>query len=118
MAVANTIAYVIAFVVSVLVGAFGIYIGARVIVDTEDYTYAIVTALIGSLALVLFGLVPIIGTILALVAWIVVVNWRYPGGWVDAILIGLIAWIAALVALWILDLVGIEGLRAVGIPGT
>lgn len=118
MVVVETIAYVIAFVVSVLVGAFGIYIGARVIVDTEDYTYAIVTALIGSLALIIFGLVPIIGTILALVAWVAVVNWRYPGGWVDAILIGLIAWIAALVALWILSFFGIDGLGAVGIPGT
>ena len=117
MVVADTLAYIVAFVVSVLVGALGIYIGARVIVDTEDYSYAIVTALIGAIALVVFGQVPIIGTILALVAWIVVVNWRYPGGWVDAILIGLIAWIAALVVLWILDLFGIGGLGAVGIPG-
>lgn len=117
MVVADTIAYVIAFVVSVLVGAFGIYVGARVIVDAEEYSYAIVTALIGALALVVFGLVPLVGTILALLAWIVVINWRYPGGWVDAILIGLIAWLAALAALWVLDLVGIGGLGAVGVPG-
>lgn len=108
---------IIAFVVSLLIGALGIYLGARVIVDTEDYTHAIVTALIGALALVIFGLVPIIGTLLALVAWIIVVNWRYPGGWVDAIQIGLIAWIASLAALWILSLVGIEGLGAIGVPG-
>lgn len=39
---------VIVFVVSLLVGALGVYVGARVITDYEDYTYAIVTALIGA----------------------------------------------------------------------
>ena len=40
---------VIVFVVSLLVGALGIYVAARVITDYDDYTYAIVTALIASL---------------------------------------------------------------------
>lgn len=39
----------VVFVVSLLVGALGIYLGARVITDYDDYTYAIVTALIGAI---------------------------------------------------------------------
>jgi hypothetical protein len=40
---------VIGFVVSLLIGALGIYVGASVITGVKDYTYAIVTALIASL---------------------------------------------------------------------
>jgi hypothetical protein len=111
---------IIAFVVSLLIGALGIYIGARVIVNTEDYTYAIVTALIGAIVWVivaaLVGWIPLLGPILALIAWIAVVNWRYPGGWVDATLIGLIAWVASLVVLWILGTLGFVAFDALGVP--
>lgn len=34
----------IVFVVSLLVGAFGIYLGARVVTDREDHTYTAATA--------------------------------------------------------------------------
>jgi len=43
---------IIGFVVSLLIGAAGIYLGASLLTDVEDYTYAIVTALIASLGLV------------------------------------------------------------------
>ena len=113
---------VVGFVVSLLIGALGIYLGARVIVNTEDYTYAIITALIGAIIWVivaaLVGWIPLLGPILALIAWIAVINWRYPGGWVDAALIGVIAWIASLVVLWILSILGIVAFDALGIPGT
>lgn len=112
---------IVAFVVSLLIGALGIYLGARVIVDTEDYTYAIVTALIGAIVwaivALLFGWIPFLGPLLALIAWIAIINWRYPGGWVDATLIGVIAWIAAVAVLWILATLGIVAFDALGIPG-
>ena len=107
----------IAFVVGLLIGALGIYVGARVIVDYEDYTYAIVTALIATLVWILLGWIPLLGPILALVAYIAIINWRYPGGWLQAIGIALIAWIASFVVLYVLAVVGITSFSAIGVPG-
>ena len=112
---------VVVFVVSLLIGALGIYFGARVITDYDDYTYAIVTALLGAIiwAVVgfLFGWIPFLGPLLVLIAYVAVINYRYPGGWVNAILISLVAWIASVVVLYALALVGIGAFEAVGIPG-
>ena len=111
----------IVFVVSLLVGALGIYLGARAITDYEDFTYAIVTALLGAIiwAVVgfLFGWIPLLGPLLVLIAYVAVINYRYPGGWGNAILISLIAWIASLVVLYLLALVGIGAFEAMGVPG-
>lgn len=107
----------IALVVGLLIGALGIYVGARVIVDYEDYTYAIVTALIATLVWILLGWIPLLGPILALVAYIAIINWRYPGGWLQAIGIALIAWIASFVVLYVLAVVGITSFSAIGVPG-
>ena len=110
---------VIVFVASLLIGALGIYLGAMFITDYEDYTYAIVTALIGALvyAVVAF-LVPFgwLGLLLALVAYLAVINWRYPGGWGSAVAITLIAWLAVVIVVWILGAVGIVAPEATGIP--
>lgn len=111
----------VVFVVSLLVGALGIYAGARVITDYDDYTYAIVTALLGALvwAVVgfLFGWIPLLGPLLVLVAYVAVINSRYPGGWMNAVLIALVAWIASLVVLYLLAVVGFTAFDAVGVPG-
>lgn len=105
---------VIAFVVSLLVSAFGIYVGGRVITDASSYVYAFVTALIGAVvwaAVALFvGAIPLLGIlapILALIALIWVINWRYPGGWLAAIGIALIGWLAILVVRFVLGLLGL-----------
>ena len=112
---------IIVFIVSLLVGALGIYIGARIITDYEDYTYAIVTALIGAIIWAvfgfLFGWIPLLGPLLVLFAYVAVINYRYPGGWSNAILISLIAWIASVVVLYVLAAVGIASFEAVGVPG-
>jgi uncharacterized membrane protein len=111
----------IVFVVSLLIGAFGIYIGARVITGRDDYTYAIVSALIASIVWVLvaffIGWIPLLGPLLALLAYIAIINWRYKGSWVNAIGISLIAWVASLVVLYVLAAVGITSFDAVGVPG-
>lgn len=110
---------IVAFVVSLLIGGLGIYFGAKIVVDVEDFTYAVATALIGGLlwALVQF-FVPFIGGLLALIAYLWLINRRYPGGWIDAILIALVAWIAVAVVFVILSIFipGIEGLGAYGVP--
>lgn len=117
----TVIASLIVFVVGLLVGAFGIYAGARLIVGVEDYTYAIVTALIASVLWAIVGLflgwIPLVGPIVALLVYIGVLNWRYPGGWVRATGIALIAWAASLVVLYVAAAVGITTFDAVGVPG-
>lgn len=109
------------FLVSLLIGAFGIYVGASVLTDHDDYTYAIVTALIGSIVWTVvaffFGWIPFLGPLLTLIAYIAVINWRYPGGWGRAVGIALIAWVAVLVVLYLLALFELATFEAVGVPG-
>lgn len=111
----------IVFVVGLLIGALGIYIGARVITNTDDYTYAIVTALIATAVWVVvalfLGWIPFLGPLLALIAYIGVINYRYPGGWMRAIAIALIAWVASLVVVYVLAVIGLAEFGAVGVPG-
>jgi hypothetical protein len=118
--VESTISAVIGFVVALLVGAFGIYVGGRVITDTDSYVYAIITALIGSaiwfVVSFFVGFIPLIGPLLALVAYLWVINRRYPGGWVSAAGIALIAWIAVFVIVYLLAIVGLVTPSAVGVP--
>lgn len=111
----------IVFVVSLLVGALGIYVAARAFTDYDNYTYAIGTALIGAIiwAIVgfLFGWIPLLGPLVVLIAYVAAINYRYPGGWVNAALISLVAWIASVIVLYLLAFVGIGAFEAVGVPG-
>ncbi|MFC7046104.1 hypothetical protein ACFQH6_12395 [Halobacteriaceae archaeon GCM10025711] len=112
---------IVVFLISLLIGAFGIYVGARIITNTESFGKGVVTALIGAIVWavvgLLFGWVPFLGPLLALLAYVAVVNWQYPGGWASAAAISLIAWVAALVVLYVLGVLGIVGFEALGVPG-
>jgi hypothetical protein len=117
--------FVIGFVVSLLIGAFGIYVGARVIADRDDYEYAILTALVGALVwwvvAGILSIIPIVGglvgSVLGLLAWVYVINARYPGGWGRAIAIGLIAYLTVWVVLVLLSSTGLLAPDALGVPG-
>lgn len=110
----------IVFIVGLLIGGIGIYMGGRIITGEKDYGYAIATAFIGAVvwALIgfLFGGIPGIGPALALIAWIWIINARYSGGWLNAALIGLISWITVIIVLSILASLGIGGFEAIGVP--
>lgn len=112
---------VIILIVNLLIGTVAIYAGARLIIDADTAVgRAAVTALLGALAWALvsffFGFIPILGPLLALLAWIGVINWQYPGGWGTAAGIGLIAWLVAVAALVVLGNLGIVGFEALGVP--
>lgn len=107
----------VAFVVALLIGGLAIYISARLVVDVDDYGHAVVTALVGAIAWALTAWIPLIGPLIALVVWVGVINWRYPGGWIKAAIIGLGAWISALVILLIANSVLRLGIGAFGVPG-
>jgi len=108
---------IVAFVVALLVGGLAIYISASLIADVQDYSHAVVTAFLGAVGWALFSWIPIVGTLLALVVWIGVINWRYPGGWTNAAIIGFVAWLSALVLLFVLNSVFRLGIGAFGVPG-
>ncbi|MEF8806935.1 hypothetical protein [Natronomonas sp.] len=108
---------IVAFLVALLVGGLAIYISARVVADVDDYSHAVITALLGAIAWALTSWIPLIGLVIALIAWVWVIKWRYPGGWVDAAIIGAVAWVSALVILYILNAVLDLGVGAFGVPG-
>lgn len=114
------LASLVVFAVNLLIGAFGIYVAARLIADVDNYEYAIGTALIGAIVWGLvsffFGWIPLLGPLLTLVAWVGVINWRYPGGWVNAAVVGFVAWLAVVIVLVLLEPV-IGPLNAIGVPG-
>ncbi|QLG49522.1 hypothetical protein [Natrinema halophilum] len=121
MAVASPLASIVVFVVSLLIGALGIYAGARIIVGRADYDHAIVTALIGAIVWAIVGFfvgwIPLVGPLVALLAYIAVINWRYPGEWTAAAMIALVAWVTVLIVLYVLAALGVTGFAAVGVPG-
>ncbi|MFP8958378.1 hypothetical protein ACLI4Y_16815 [Natrialbaceae archaeon A-CW3] len=115
------VATAVVFLVSLLLGAVGIYVGARVIVGANDFDHAIVTALLGAIVWAVFGAlvgwIPLLGPLVALVAYIGVINWRYSTSWTAAAMIGLLAWLTILAMLYVLAFLGITGFEAAGVPG-
>jgi hypothetical protein len=108
---------IVSFAVALLVGGLGIYVSGRVVADVDDYSHAVVTALFGALAWAIGSLIPLVGSLVALVAWVWVIKRRYPGGWKDAAVMGLVAWAAALVVIAVLNgLLGLD-ISAFGVPG-
>ncbi|AXG07772.1 hypothetical protein DU500_15800 [Haloplanus rubicundus] len=107
----------VTFVVSALVGGLAIYVGARVVADVDDYGRAVVTALLGALGWAVVSWLPLIGPVVALIVWIGVLKWRYPGGWGTAAVMGFVAWIAALVILFVVNAAFGVGIGAFGVPG-
>lgn len=100
------------FVVSALIGGVAIHADALIVSDARGYAHAVLTALVGAVVWTLLAPVPLIGGLLALVAWVAVVRWRYPGGWLRAGATGVAAWAAAVVILAALDLFGVGARRA------
>lgn len=108
---------IVAFVIALLLGGLAIYLSARILVDVDDYSYAIFTALFGAIAWALTAWIPLFGPLVALFVWVAVINWRYPGGWRKAALIGFVAWVFALVILSVVNASFGLGVGAFGIPG-
>jgi len=110
--------------VSLLIGGFAISVGAKLAFKSENYTHAVVTALLGALAWALVsvafsavGVQGALSSLVGLVVWVWVVRRRYEVGWTRGSVIGLFAWLAALVVLSLLALFGIDSLSAYGVPG-
>lgn len=117
-------ATLIVLAVSILVGGLAIHVASILVASAEDYVHAVVTAVLGGLAWTVVdyafaevGLPGRLSSVVGLVVWAAVVRWRYRLGWVRAAILGLVAWLAALVTLLVLDALGLGGLGAYGVPG-
>lgn len=117
MAITPILGSGVAFVIALLVGGLAIYVSARFVVDVKDYSHAVITAVLGAIGWALTAWIPLFGPVIALVVWVAVINWRYPGGWVKATIIGVGAWLSALVILLVVNSVFRLGIGAFGIPG-
>ncbi|MGB9965394.1 hypothetical protein [Halobacterium hubeiense] len=109
---------VVVFAGSLLVGGVAIHVAASYVADAGEYGDAVLTALFGAVAWALLDGVPLVGGLLALVAWVGVIKWRYPVGWTRAGIVGVAAWAVATVVLAALALLGVGSLGALGVPGT
>ena len=124
MALLSVIAFVVGTVIAVALGVAAgtaaIYVAASVVVDVEDLSRAFWTALIGAVALwaasLLFGWIPILGLVIALLCWIWVINSQYPGGLTTAATIGFVAWFVAVAVTIVAGVVGLP-VWTTGVPG-
>jgi len=112
---------IVVFAVSLVIGALGIHLGARTIVAESDLEEAVITALLGAIVWTVVGAflgwIPFLGPALTFLAWLGLINSRYPGNWVNAGGIALVAWISVLGILYILAVLGVGDLGAIGVPG-
>lgn len=109
------------FVTSLIVVSIATYASTALLADETSYVHSIVTALLTSA--VWFGVTyltggpfVVAGPILAVLAYVAAVNWRYSGGWIRAGSITLATWIANVAILYALALAGISSFEALGVP--
>ncbi|MFB6206603.1 MAG: hypothetical protein ABEJ05_08785 [Haloglomus sp.] len=110
------------FVVSLLIGGLGVFVGASLLAGSRNYSHAVITAALGSLvwAVVSFliGGIPVLGPVLVFLAYLAVIKWRYRTGWITAAGITLVAYITVLVVLAVLSDLGVGLVRDIpGVPG-
>ena len=105
------------FALGLLVGGLALFVSSRVLANDLGYDHAVLTAVIGALAWALLSPIPLLGPVIALVGWVAVLKWRYPVGWLRAGGVGVAAWATAVVVVATLELVGIDTVGAIGVPG-
>ncbi|WP_418282183.1 hypothetical protein [Halorubrum sp. DTA98] len=114
----SLIGSLVAFLVSLLVGGLAIFIAASVVTGTKEYGHAVFTALVGAIVWgvseLLLSWVPVVGEFIPLIAWIWVIRRRYGTSWLNAGIIGFIAWGSAILVLTVLPFAGVTD--AVGVP--
>jgi hypothetical protein len=111
---------VVSFLVSLIAGSLGIYVGAKAVAEKGTPTEAVVTAIVGALAWAFFsfflGFIPILGVVAPLVAYLTLIKWQYGTGWGGAAGIAVVAWVTVLVFGFVLTPV-VGPFDGFGVPG-
>ena len=114
---------VVTFIASLIVGTAATYVATTILTDSSGLVHSFITALIASI--VWIGItyftsgsssLPFVGPIAALIAYIVVIDVRYPGTLVRATGISVLTWAIDFVILYALALLGISSFALIGIP--
>lgn len=100
-----------------LVGGLALFVAGRFVSGGRSYGHAVLTAVIGAVAWAMLSPLPLLGPVVALAAWVTILKWRYPVGWLRAAGIGAAAWVVAVVVTAALELLGVRTVGVVGIPG-
>lgn len=107
----------VGWLLGLFVGGLALFVAGQLVHGGQgNVEHSLWTALIGTVAWGVLSWVPLVGVLLAPVAWIAVIKWRYPGDWAHAITVAVVAWLVALGGLFVLDVFGLGGFDAVGIP--
>ena len=116
------------FLISLVVVSMSTYVSTRVLTDMHSYVHSFGTALLTSLVwfgttyivsgtLAVGGVFVALGPVLAVVAYFVVVNFRYPGGWPRAIGISVLTWVLNFAILYAATAYfGLSSFQALGVP--
>ena len=108
---------VVGWVLGLVVGGLALFVSGQLVHGGQgDVEHGLVTALIGTVVWGLLSWVPLLGFLLAPLGWVGVIKWRYPGDWSHAITVAVVAWLVALGGLFVLNVLGLGGFDAVGIP--
>ncbi|WP_259517595.1 hypothetical protein [Halanaeroarchaeum sp. HSR-CO] len=102
---------------SLLVGGLGIAAGTQLVAGDGDLVRATITAGIGALVWAFLDGIPLLGPVIALLAWIGVLQVRHDTGWGGAAVAGFVAWIVAGVLAIVLSAIGLPVTEVVGVPG-
>ena len=115
--IGSLVGSVVGWLIGLVVGGLALFLAAEFVVqDNHTVGYGLVTALAGAIVWALLSLVPAIGFLLAPLGWVAVIHVRYPGDLKESIVVAAVAWFVAIVILFVLGLVGLGGLSAVGVP--
>jgi hypothetical protein len=90
-------------------------VSSRFLADVPVYDHTVLTAVIGAVAWALLSPIHLLGPVIALLGSIEILKWRYPVGWLRAAAGGA-AWVAAVVIVAALELVGLHTVSAIGVP--
>ncbi len=92
--------------VTLLVGAFFLWIGAKVAkIAGATFLKALLATFLGMVAGIILGLVPVLGWLLGIVAYIVIIKYIFNTDWGKAIIAWLISFVAAIITGVILGLI-------------
>lgn len=102
---------------NLLVGGLGILAGTQLVAGDGNLVRATITAAIGALVWAFLDGIPLIGPLVALLAWIGVLHVRHDTGWTGAAVAGFVAWIVAGTLALLLSAIGLPVTEVVGVPG-
>ncbi|MFW5937920.1 MAG: hypothetical protein ACOCSN_03170 [Halanaeroarchaeum sp.] len=102
---------------SLLVGGLGILAGVQLVSGDGSLVRTTITAALGALVWAFLDGIPLIGPLVALIAWIGVLHVRHDTGWTGAAAAGFVAWIVAGVLAFVTSAIGLPVTEVVGVPG-